>query len=193
MRSAKISTVMLLGAAMLSGCVAEQGALDPEASPTALAIAPTESAPSPSDAAVIPGQVGIPVTFECAELLTAEALYSFNPNVGTDPAYTPTPLAQQALDLEGIACGWLNQTSAVTYAVAVAQLESPGLAVLYDAASAPPGAVALTNADGFFTVSSAGGTAQAFLGGYWVVIESPSFIAPSDVDELVQMVTAALP
>lgn len=192
MRAAIIAAAMLLGATVLSGCVAEHDAPDPVASAAPSTPVPSDSASPSSVAPVDPGLVGIPVGLDCAEVLTADALYAINPNVGTDPAYTATALAQQALKFDGIACGWLNQTSAVTYSVAIAQLDPAGIADVRDAASSQPSAVPLISADGFFTASSNGGAAQAFVGGFWVVIESPEFISPGDVDAMIEAVTASL-
>lgn len=191
MRAVTIVVAMALGASVLAGCVAEPEPTTPSAAPAPTVTNPTESAPPPTGAPEAPDLVGIPLTLECSGLLTPDALYAFNPNVGTDPAYAPTDLARQALDLDGIACGWLNQTSAVTYSVAVAQLAPPGLTILRDAARASE-SVALPSAEGYFTVNNAGGTAQVFIGDYWVIIESPEFIAAGDPSTLIEALIASL-
>lgn len=192
MRASILVTTIFLGAVVLSGCAAEQDTPDLVASATPSDSVPDDMASPPSASPVDPGLIGIPVQLNCVQVLTGDALYSINPNVGTDPAYAATALAQQALGLNGIACGWLNQTSAVTYSVAVAQLDSVGIAYLRDAASSQSSAVPLVNADGFFTVGNDGGTAQAFIGAYWVIIESQEFIAPGDVNALLEAVSISL-
>ena len=191
MRAVTIVAAMALGASVLAGCVAEPEPTTPSAAPAPSATNPTESAPPSTGAPETPDLVGTPLTLECSSLLTPDALYAFNPNVGTDPTYAPTDLARQALDLDGIACGWLNQTSAVTYSVAVAQLDPPSMTILRDAARAPE-SVDLPSAEGYFTVDNAGGSAYVFIGDYWVIIESPEFIAPGDPSTLIEALTASL-
>lgn len=193
MRTVIIAAAIMAGASVLSGCVAAPEAGAPTTTPPPSSATPDASTPPASSPPEASELVGIPLALECSALLTPEALYAFNPNVGTDPAYTPTELAQEALDLEGVACGWLNQTSAVTYSVAVAQLAPAGLATLRDRAAATAGSVDLPNADGSFVFGGQGGIEQVFLNEYWVIIESPEFIAAGDAAALVEAVAAALP
>jgi len=111
-------------------------------------------------------------------------MYLFNPNVGTDPAFDPSALAEEALAYGGVACGWINQTSSDTFSVAVARFDEVNLAAIRAEAASAPGAVALIGTDGFFTMTSGVGIVEAFIRDYWVVVESPAFRAPGDAEDL---------
>lgn len=168
----------------LSSCTPEREALSPpDASPTpSVSSGPETEAPSP--APVEPSVTGIPFGLDCKQVLTADAMYLFNPNVGTDPAFDPSALAEEALAYGGVACGWINQTSSDTFSVAVARFDEVNLAAIRAEAASAPGAVALIGTDGFFTMTSGVGIVEAFIRDYWVVVESPAFRAPGDAEDL---------
>jgi len=184
-------TVIAL-AGSLSSCAAEDGqpvlnqtSPSPPASPGVTGDAATTA---PIDSSI----VGLAVDLDCNQLLSPQAIYDYNPNVGTDPAYTPTLLAMQALDYGGVACGWLNQTSAITLSVAVAKLEGNGVDIVREAAAAKSGAVPLIGSDGSFRATDVGGVVEAFVGDYWVIVESPALTVAEDVGELLSPLSESL-
>jgi hypothetical protein len=169
-------------AVALSSCSQEREELNPGGP------APPASAPPRADLdGALPGPsplTGIALDLDCSQLLSADAVYLFNPNVGVDPAYVPSQAAQQVLDYAGVSCGWVNQTSADTFSVSVARFSDADLAVIRAQAKAKPGAQELTSSEGFFSVVDGVGFAEAFVGGYWAVVESPAFSVRGDVEEL---------
>jgi hypothetical protein len=166
----------------LSSCAQEREGLNPGGSPapaSAPPLAELDGAPrSPSPLS------GIALDIDCDQLLSADAVYRFNPNVGVDPAYVPSQAAQQVLDYAGVSCGWVNQTSADTFSVSVARFSDVDLAVIRAQAKAKPGAQELTSSEGFFSVLDGVGFAEAFVGDYWAIVESPAFSVSGDVEEL---------
>jgi hypothetical protein len=184
----------------LSGCApaapASNATPKPTSTPThAATTAPTEGAtPTPT-----PDVPDTPVTLDCDQLLTPDDVYAFNPNFGTAPDYKPEAgsKAGTAVKYDGVACGWLNQTSGEIIEVAVAQPNEAHLTDLKNQAVSGSKAVPTYGTppaiDGFFTSASGSGTAEAFSGKYWVVLNSVAFFEPGDAQELVAAVVSHLP
>jgi hypothetical protein len=186
-----VLTAVFLSAA-LSSCAQEREGLNPGESP---APAPAPAPPSAPPLAELEGTPrspsplesslsGIALDINCDQLLSADAVYRFNPNIGVDPAYVPSQAGQQVLDYAGVSCGWVNQTSADTFSVSVARFSDADLAVIRAQARAKPGAQELTSSEGFFSVVDGVGFAEAFVGDYWAIVESPAFSVRGDVEEL---------
>ncbi|UYN82559.1 MAG: hypothetical protein KIT89_07280 [Microcella sp.] len=185
-------TVVLALVVVVSGCAPEGPS---RAVPTPVPRS-TESvyslldgpAPVPLEASV----VGIPLSLECSQVLSLEALYNYNPNVGADPDYAPSPLAAQVLDLAGVSCGWINQTSSVRFSVSVAQLHSGVVEQIRAASAAKQGAQALERADGYATEGAGRVVFDIFLGERWVIIEFPTGSVESDVLEIISSLEQSL-
>lgn len=188
--SALVATALVGG---LSACAQEREAIEFLPVPRPSTAVPRASAdtepPAPLDSAL----VGIPVDLTCEQLLSPQAIYDYNPNVGTDPDYTPSALAQQALQYGGVACGWINQSSSVKVEVAIAQFDTSSLNSVRDAAASKTGAVSLEDVAGTLRTTAAGGVAEAFIGGYWIIIESAGITVIEDVNELLMPVAESLP
>lgn len=192
----------LAGAALalvaLAGC-------SPEPSPSATSSAPaaTDGATSDPEATPTPTATpeapNTPVTLGCDQVLTPDDVYAFNPNFGTAPDYKPEAgsVAETAVKYDGVACGWLNQTSGEVIAVSVAQPSETRLTQLKDKAiseSTPVPTYGTPPAiDGFFKSAAGMGTAQVFSGAYWVTLSSVAFFEPGDAQELVAAVVSHLP
>jgi hypothetical protein len=184
----------------LSGCAPAAPASNSTPKPTststdAATTAPTEGAtPTPT-----PEVPDTPVTLDCDQLLTPDDVYTFNPNFGTAPDYKPEAGsdAGTAVKYDGVACGWLNQTSGEIIEVAVAQPNQAHLTDLKNQAVSGSKAVPTYGTppaiDGFFSSANGSGTAQVFSGKYWVVLSSVAFFEPGDAQELVAAVVSHLP
>lgn len=167
---------------------------------TAVPTKPTATAtvtPSPSPT---PTPEPTPVTLTCDQLLTAQQLYSFNPNVGANPGYAPEPgtLIAKAADRKGLACGWLNQTNNETIEFAIARPAPSELTAMKNAAISSSNAVPTygvpPQVEGYFSPGKGGaGIVQVFSNGYWIVGSSPTFLEPGDPAELVSDILANLP
>ncbi|WP_286308870.1 iron ABC transporter ATP-binding protein [Agromyces mangrovi Wang et al. 2018] len=198
-RPLRLLAVPLVAAAVVVGlaaCAPE----DTTASPTP---APEETtaqseAPEETDAATptpTPTPTGEPVGLACDELLTLDQMYAFNPNYGTDPGYAPTgEPAVFSASIDGVACGWLNQSSGETIEVSVARPVGDTMEVRLNEAvlsgQAVPTYGTPPEVEGYYGRIAGVGTAQAFADGYWVTAASVAFFEPGDAQPLVEAMLA---
>ena len=135
-----------------------------------------------------PGPQTEAVDFTCADLLSAQAIYDYNPNVSLLPSFSPagSSAAGQAIAQEGLACELINQTSGTTIDFGVVRYTDEGYAAKFDAVSGS--ATPAGEFDGYFD----GGLAQFFFAPYYVTVESPDFTSPSDIAPLVAMAQAGI-
>ncbi|MEJ3404585.1 iron ABC transporter ATP-binding protein [Rathayibacter sp. YIM 133350] len=188
-----------LTAILLSGCTTP--GTTPSPSPTRSSSSTASASPEPSASptpTADPEASGTPVGIACDALLTPDDVYSFNPNFGTAPDYSPSGGdVGKAVDIKGVACGWSNQTSGDLIEIAVAKPDEATTTKLRAAAAASltpvptygtPPAV-----DGFFAQSGGTGEAQVFSNGYWLTARSVAFFEPGDAAELIQAALSHLP
>ena len=193
-RSAGLALLAAASVALLSGCSPEAAEPTETAAPTAAPESPT-AAPEPTETAEPP----LPFEISCDALVTADQLYAFNPNFGTDPAFEPTSSDVIALVEEdaGTACGYLNQSSGEVIEIGVATpTEAAGETRRNSAAmSSKPVPTYGTPPDveGYFINAGGSGEAQVFHGPYWIVIDSAALFEPGDAQQLVAAVLANLP
>ena len=193
-RTRALGPVLLAAASvlLLAGCSgAMPGATDP-AAPPAASESPTTSPPTE------PEEEPVPFTVACDELLSADDVYAFNPNYGTDPEFEPSAEAVVGIvDEAGIACGLLNQTNGAVIEFGVATPPAAALeARMGDAAlnsNVVPTYGTPPEVEGYFTREGDVGEAQVFTGPYWVVIDSTELIEPGDAQTLVSALLANLP
>ncbi|MHA6668834.1 hypothetical protein ACX3O0_08170 [Homoserinimonas sp. A447] len=188
-----VAAVLVLG---LSGCV-PQGAPEPvDSSGPAEYERPTPPADTPEPAVTeVPadGFSSTPVTIDCNELVSPQAVYDYNPNYGHQPAFTAPANTDVATIVanQGVACNWVNQTSGVTFVVAVAQLAADDLATVEADVAAGSTAVSGIGDAAYFTTSGGVGVAQVFDGPYWVVATSAAFYEVAEPKPLVEAALAA--
>ncbi|WP_166804539.1 iron ABC transporter ATP-binding protein [Cryobacterium algoritolerans] len=175
---------LALGA--LTGCSpaatpSASGSSTPSASPSATPIPTATPTPTPTPA-------GAAVGLTCAQLLTPDDVYAFNPNYSTAPGFTAkSGTAKTALSYQGIACGLLNQTSGEIIELSVALPNPTLMTSLTDkaiAASNPVPSYGSAPVSGFFTTKGGNGEAQVFTDKYWVTLSSPVFGEPGDAEQL---------
>ena len=194
-RSAGLALLAAASVALLAGCSPDAAAPSDTAAPTAAPGSATAAPTEPTETAEPPK----PFEISCDALVTADQLYAFNPNVGTDPAYEPAAANVVALVDEdaGTACGFLNQSSGEVIEVAVATpTEASGEARRNAAAlSSKPVPTYGTPPDveGYFVLAGGTGEAQVFHGPYWIVVDSAALFEPGDAQQLVTAVIANLP
>jgi hypothetical protein len=186
-----VGALSLIG---LSGCAADAA---PAASGSASAPATggssssaTASASATATPTPTPTPAGTAIALTCAELLTPDDVYAFNPNYGTDPAYQPTSAsAKTAASFQGLTCGLLNQTGGGTIEISLAQPNAVLMTQQQDKAVASSKIVPTYGtppaAQGFFVVAGGTGEAQVFTDTYWLTISSSDFAEPGDAESLV--------
>jgi hypothetical protein len=185
---------------VFAGCT--PGAGTPTASPSSTAAPTGEPTTAPTETVTptpTPTPAGTPLSLSCDQVLSPDDVYAFNPNFGTAPDYKPSggSAAETAVSYDGVACGWLNQTSGEIIEVSVAQPNDILTPRLKDAAiedSKPvPTYGTPPDVDGFFTNAAGAGEAQVFTRGYWVALSSVAFFEPGDAQQLVAAVVSHLP
>jgi hypothetical protein len=194
LRTSIAIAAVLAGTLALSGCVGGGNAANTP-TPTATKPAGATGTPTPTPT---PTDPPTPVTVTCAQIVTPDQMYAFNPNYGTAPGYTPKDgtLQKQIADWKGVTCGWSNQTSKELIEIAVAQPPASSLEGLKNAAvtsSQPvPTYGVPPQVEGYFKPGTAG-EVQIFTGKYWIVATSTAFFEPGDAAPLMQNVLSNLP
>lgn len=148
---------------------------------------PPKPSPSPTASATANGIDGIPVTISCAALVSAQAIYDYNPNYGPKAGYTPAPgsLAARVVEQRGVACAWVNQSSGETFELAVANLPAAHSTRLKNDLVATSKSVPTYAVEGYFRVSTGVGEAQAFADPYWIVSTSKTYFEPGDAAPII--------
>ena len=196
---ARTGAVLLVvaGTIALSACA---GGAKPAATATnAASSTPTASATPTPTPTPTPSDPPTPVTLTCDQIVTPQQIYAYNPNFGADPGYAPTAGSLEASVVadQGVACGWLNQTSGDVIEIAVAKppaSEMDGLKNTAVTNSQPvPTYGVPPQVEGYFAMRGAKGEVQIFTGAYWVVANSPAFQEPGDAAPLMQNVLDNLP
>jgi len=149
----------------------------PEATPTQTAVAP---APEPSPSQTAAGDPGAPVDADCDDLLDEDAVYAFNPNTAFDESYVG-PIdsnAATAVELGGIACSWVNQSSGDRFTISVAHPSTEQLSVFESESASAPRALEY---DGTFDGDDDAASTSAVVGPYWVTGNFEFFVEQGDV------------
>lgn len=183
----------------LTACSAESPKPGSSETPSAGATATpgaTDAAGETPTPTPTPEATGTPVALTCDQILTPDDVYAYNPNYGVAPDFKPTSAAAKtAVKYDGVACGWLNQTSDAIFEVSVTQPNDVLQTTLIDQALASGKTVPTYGTppiEGFFGVSGGVGTAQVLSGAYWVTVSSTEFFEPGDAQTLVASVLSHL-
>jgi hypothetical protein len=181
------STVILVALAVigtlgLAGCVPGPGSTtspQPSSTPSQSTSPSASSIPSPSPSASV---AATPTKIPCANLVSAQVVYDFNPNFGLDNSFSPKAgtAAASAVADQGTACSWLNQTSGDTFEVSVARPNPSDFRSLKAKAAAGTPAPGLGDA-AYFSKSGLVGRVDVFTGSYWLVATSVYFGTAADL------------
>ena len=174
----------------VSACATESDAA-PSATPKPTASSSATAEPTPSATAA---PLGTAVDIDCNTLISPQALYEFNPNFGLSDSYKPKSGTEAAdiVGMNGLACGWVNQTSGEIIEVAVANLPADSLTALKNGFVTTSNSVPTYGVEGYFELEGTIGTAEAFSGPYWVSASSAAFYEPGDAAMVVQAALAGL-
>ena len=200
-RSLARPTVAAIGVAValafaLAGCTPAPG---PSGTPTSVVTPPVPTANQPSVTAIPSPTASVtarPVGATCSQLISADAMYAYNPNFVALTSWQPAAgtSAAQAVENKGVACRWQNETSNNVVDLSVANLDAATIESLKNQAVAKSTMVPTHQAadEGYFSVGSGAGTAIVFVRTFWVVMTSQQFAEPGDAEQLMQSVISAL-
>lgn len=196
-RTARALSVVLIfgmGIAGLSACTSGQNPPEKSKTPATQPSHPEKATPSSTPTPTVPPWSA--VTLSCDQILTPQQIYNFNPNFGTDPNYTAATTGDVGTIAagHGVTCGLLNQTSGEKIEFAIGKPPASVQTDLENAAITNSHAVPTYNVpEGYFDASGGTGEAQAFQGGYWVVMTSSVFLEPGDAAPLMIAALGNLP
>lgn len=176
---------------LLSACVPAESDPDLAAPSPTGTVAPSDTpsaTPEPTTSSTMDPEA-TPVSIDCGDLISPQAMYDFNPNFLLLNSFNPAAgsAAATAIAAQGVACRWENSTSGVVIDVSVAKPAPSKLESLKSDAGS-----AASSFDGYFAVSGGTGTAQVFSGAYWATLSSAAFFEAADASDLVANVKAAL-
>jgi len=151
----------------------------------------TTSSPAPSAAAS--AEQIITLGKSCDQLISLQALYDFNPNYSANPKYSSSGgLAQQAVDLGGVSCGYINLTSDEKVTVSAAKLSDTNVAKISTQMSGSGSTTDVYGVPGSFGTQSGEGTAQVLDNNTWVIVQSSAFLDPKDAAGLMSAAMKSL-
>lgn len=179
---------------LLAGCVPTPGA-SPTAGATSTPTPTVTFSPTPAATPTItptPGPETEPVTVGCSDLISAQALYDYNPNVSLLSSFSPDrdSLAGEALALQGIACRYINQSSGEAIDIGIVHFTPEGYAA--KTASVGDSATSTDAFDGYFDVVGGVGIAQSFADPYWFTVSSATFFEAADAGRLISTAVGSL-
>lgn len=190
-RRPAVFAVALASVLVLAGCV--DGSPQPEPTTT------SSSGPTPTATAVpVPtpsaGAETFPIDVDCFDLISADAIYAYNPNLGLLGSWSPDPgsPAAAALAADGVACRWVMESGGTTMDVSAARLGAAELTALKNEAFATSTQVPTYGDDAYFSASGGVGTAIVFQGDVWLVVSSEMFAEPGEPAELIDSALATL-
>lgn len=180
----------LVAVVALAGCApTDQTAEQP--APTATRSSTPSATPS---AEPTPEPTSSPIGLSCSQLVSDQVIYNWGSgNFALDDSYTPAAgsAAASAVAAGGVACRWINLTSAETVDVAVA---APGSAALETerASAAAAGSAAPELSGGYFRMEGSAGRVDVFTATLWVTASSVWFGSSADAAPLVESALAAV-
>lgn len=185
-RAAIVAPLLVL---TLAGCV-PTGSTAPTPEPT-LTMPSLTPNPTPTITPT-PGPETEPVGLGCPDLLTAQAIYDYNPNVSLLPSFSPSDSspAGQAIAQQGLACELINQTSGSRVDFGVVRYTADAYAAKLASVSASGTPAA--DFDGYFDVTASGGLAQFFSAPYYLTVQSTEFGTAADIAPLVALAQSGI-
>lgn len=182
MRITALRPAFALGLALASVVTLSACSPESEPKPDDTSASPSASTDAQPDASEAPATGSSPVGVDCEELITLAELYEFNPNVSpiADFSAEAGSDAAEAVAAQGVACGYVNQTSGETTVVSASKPGESALAELRTELAAATPAPEL-GAEAWFTT----GTAHVIEGEYLVTAASEFFYTAADAQPLV--------
>ena len=138
----------------------------------------------------------IPITFTCDDVLSAQELYDYNPNVLFDQSLVQAngPGIEYSKKFSGLLCTYVNETSRDTVTLSISQLNNDGTHSLEEQAKLEAlGTVEIGSNVAYFTRSEGLGLYKLFSGKYFVTTASPQYSAESDGVKFLSTIQEQLP
>ena len=186
-RGPAIVATLVLSTLTVTGCAAHGQLTTGTASPPATAGA-APGAPTSS-----PFGSGVPLGYDCRQLVDAEALAKLDPRLApaSDLISTNDSPAEEALALTGTVCAWSDESAAVTLVVTASKPDAPTFATLKQKASAGRRDVQFGDAVTAYVTDE---QLQIFTrDGYWATVESSLLSDPANVTAMGQILVEELP
>jgi hypothetical protein len=135
-----------------------------------------------------------PLDIECAELVDADTMYSFDPNYALVGSFDPPSgsLAADQVAAGGVACQWVRESGGGTIDLSVAAFTEEQIDELKNEAFAESQMVPTYGEEAYFVVEGDVGTAIVFQGRYRLVISSVSFFEPGEPTAIIEAALGAL-
>ena len=180
---------------LLAGCSTQPPAAGESTQPSTAVAEPTPeqtTAPTPAGPTVPPA---IPFDIACDALVSPETIYAFNPNF----ALLPEPVIESGSSAEriqkelGTVCSWQQLSSGEILTVAVANLPAETLLLVQNDVFESSTMVPTYGGDeDYFTVRDGAGEAVTFVGSYWIVSTSQSYLEPGDAVDILAAARTAV-
>ena len=143
--------------------------------------------PTPSDEIVY-----TPFELKCAQLITEEELYSFNPNFSfvSDTAESSSELSTFALSNKGTSCTYMNLSGGATILLTVVKVDDSSKDALVKDLSTKAEEIDENNGTldrSFFSIQQGVGTAQVLRGNYLVSAQSSFFSSYLDAGDFLNI------
>lgn len=177
-------------AATLAGCVPT-----PEAAPGATDTStPAPSATATDAPTTAPTDEAMPIDIDCADLVSADAVYAFDPNLALVGPFDPAAGTDAATDVaaDGVACQWVRESGGATMEVSAGHYSDARLAELKSEAAAAGQEVPTYGDVAYFSTPDGVGTAIVFSGGYRLIVTSEEFSEPGEPTDIIQSALDAL-
>jgi hypothetical protein len=191
-----LAVLAVAAALTFAGCATEEpqptpGASGPSERPSTASPSPSGEPDDDGEPATPPTapEEATPIGVSCEQLLTADDIYAYNPNLALVAGSSHGAAGNRAVAAEGIACHYQNLTSGETIIVSAA---NPGPTMLAQVRSELSGSAA--SADGLGGEGwYGGGTATVIAGPYLVTAASDIFTAAADAQQLTTTAISRLP
>lgn len=142
---------------------------------------------------VVPDADALVLDLDCGDLVDADAVYAFNPNLALIGDFAPTAGSQAAAALAagGVACRWVLESGGAGMDVSVARLTEERLSEFKNDAFATSQMVPTYGDEAYFEVENGLGTAIVFEGDLWLVVTSEMFAEPGEPTDIVESALAS--
>jgi hypothetical protein len=194
-RLASAGTAAAVLVLLLAGCSSQPPAAGESTPPTTAVAEPAPEdtpTPTPTGPTVPPA---IPFEIACDALVSPETIYAFNPNFAQlpEPAIEAGSAAERVQTELGTVCSWQQLSSQEVLTVAVANLpEETMFRVKNEAIESSTMVPTYGGDEDYFIVRDGAGEAMTFVGSYWIVSTSQSYLEPGDAADILAAATAAV-
>jgi hypothetical protein len=181
----------------LSGCAAEdQDIAQKTAQPTPSLTQSVKPTTSPTPVESPSQEASVPITIDCATLLSDAVLKKSYPGYSLNASYSPASgsYGAQAQAQSGLACQWKDPVTSSTITVSASHLGPQALAAVSSSLSGNKTSEfsGETGSTGSFDVVNGEGIAQLVTSKFYITAISPEFYSSADAIGIMSLILAAL-